>query len=76
MGTPTAVLSEFWRELREKSRVKINHPDLPTELRDAAGALIAPLWERATATAHAALLAAQARLQELEPAFAAAEAAR
>ncbi|MCG1054593.1 DNA-binding protein [Mycetohabitans sp. B5] len=115
MGTPTEVLAEFWRELREKSRVKLDHPDLPTELRDAAGTLIATLWERATATAHAALedmraevrverdaaaaevaaareaaahaermlethhaalLAAQARLQELEPALAAAEAAR
>jgi DNA repair exonuclease SbcCD ATPase subunit len=55
MGTPTAVLSEFWHELREKSRVKIDHPDLPAELRDAAGTLIATLWERAAATAHAAL---------------------
>ncbi|MEJ2768311.1 DNA-binding protein [Mycetohabitans sp. B46] len=115
MGTPTEVLAEFWRELREKSRVKLDHPDLPTELRDAAGTLIATLWERAAAAAHAALeevraevrlerdaaaaevaaareaaahaertlethhaalLTAQARLQELEPALAAAEAAR
>jgi hypothetical protein len=55
MGTPTEVLAEFWRELREKSRVKLDHPDLPTELRDAAGTLLATLWERAAATAHAVL---------------------
>ncbi|WP_431311384.1 hypothetical protein [Paraburkholderia aromaticivorans] len=27
MGTPTAVLGEFWTELREKSRVRIDHPE-------------------------------------------------
>jgi len=55
MGTPTAVLSEFWAELREKSRVRIEHPDLPVEVRDAAGELVATLWSRATAAANAAL---------------------
>ncbi|MFM0150974.1 DNA-binding protein, partial [Paraburkholderia sp. RL18-085-BIA-A] len=32
MSTPTAVLGEFWTELREKSRVRIDHPDLPADL--------------------------------------------
>jgi chromosome segregation ATPase len=55
MGTPTQVLSEFWTELREKSRVRIEHPDLPADLGAAAGELVAVLWTRATASASAAL---------------------
>ena len=51
MGTPTAVLGEFWTELREKSRVRIEHPDLPADLGAAAGELVATLWMRATASA-------------------------
>jgi chromosome segregation ATPase len=55
MGTPTAVLGEFWAELREKSRVRIDHPDLPADLGAAAGELVATLWTRATVSAGAAL---------------------
>lgn len=55
MGTPTAVLGEFWAELREKSRVRIEHPDLPADLGAAAGELVATLWARATASAATAL---------------------
>jgi chromosome segregation ATPase len=55
MGIPTAVLSEFWAQLREKSRVRIERPDLPPELQAAAGDLVAALWDRSTAAANAAL---------------------
>src|ERR1700754_2645728 len=55
MSTPTAVLGEFWADLREKSRVRIDHPDLPADLGAAAGELVANLWTRATASAGAAL---------------------
>ncbi|HEX7913654.1 MAG TPA: DNA-binding protein [Paraburkholderia sp.] len=55
MGTPTAVLGEFWAELREKSRVRIDHPDLPADLGAAAGELVAILWTRASASAESAL---------------------
>ncbi|CAE6955985.1 DNA-binding protein [Paraburkholderia domus] len=55
MGTPAAVLGEFWAELREKSRLRIEHPDLPADLSTAAGELVAILWTRATASAQAAL---------------------
>lgn len=55
MGTPTQVLGEFWTELREKSRVRIEHPDLPVDLSAAAGELVATLWTRATASAATAL---------------------
>ncbi|CAB3741564.1 Chromosome partition protein Smc [Paraburkholderia phenoliruptrix] len=63
MGTPTAVLGEFWTELREKSRVRIEHPDLPADLGAAAGELVATLWSRATASAEAALDALRAELE-------------
>ncbi|MPW21508.1 ATPase [Paraburkholderia sp. CNPSo 3157] len=63
MGTPAAVLGEFWAELREKSRVRIEHPDLPTDLRDAAGELVATLWTRATASAQAELDALRADVE-------------
>src|SRR6201996_2806171 len=55
MSTPTQVLGEFWTELREKSRVRIEHPDLPADLGAAAGELVATLWTRATAAADTAL---------------------
>ncbi|MFM0395015.1 DNA-binding protein [Paraburkholderia phytofirmans] len=55
MGTPTAVLVEFWKELREKSRVRIEHPDLPADLQAAAGELVATLWTRSSTAAHDAL---------------------
>ena len=55
MSTPTQVLGEFWVELREKSRVRIEHPDLPAELQAAAGELVATLWAKSTTSAQAAL---------------------
>jgi predicted nucleic acid-binding Zn-ribbon protein len=63
MGTPAAVLGEFWTELRDKSRVRIEHPDLPADLRDAAGELVAALWTRATASAQAELDALRAEVE-------------
>ena len=63
MGTPAAVLGEFWAELREKSRVRIEHPDLPSDLRDAAGGLVATLWTRATASAQSELNALRTEVE-------------
>lgn len=71
MGTPTAVLGEFWSDLREKSRVRIEHADLPEDLQGAAGELIGALWNRATAAAQASLAALR---DEVEAARRAAEA--
>ena len=52
MSTPTQVLGEFWIELREKSRVRLERPDLPPDLQAAAGDLVAALWDKSTAAAH------------------------
>jgi chromosome segregation ATPase len=62
MGTPTAVLAEFWAALREKSRVRVERPDLPPDLQAAAGDLVAALWEKSTAAAQAALEALRGEL--------------
>jgi predicted nucleic acid-binding Zn-ribbon protein len=63
MGTPTQVLSEFWTELREKSRVRIEHPDLPADLQVAAGELVATLWARSTVSANDALAALRVEVE-------------
>jgi hypothetical protein len=63
MGTPAAVLGEFWAELRDKSRVRIEHPDVPTDLGAAAGELVATLWTRATASAQAEFDALRAEVE-------------
>jgi chromosome segregation ATPase len=60
MSTPTQVLGEFWVELREKSRVRIEHPDLPADLQAVAGEMVAALWAKSTASAQAALEALRA----------------
>jgi chromosome segregation ATPase len=57
MSAPAEALSRFWATLRDKSRVRIEHPDLPEELRDAAGEAISALWQRAQALAGDSLAA-------------------
>lgn len=52
MSAPAEALARFWEELREKSRVRIEHPDLPDTLRAAAGELVGRLWNEAQAAAH------------------------
>jgi septal ring factor EnvC (AmiA/AmiB activator) len=44
MSTPAEVLTQFWGDLRERSRVRIDHPDLPEPLRERAGELVLELW--------------------------------
>ncbi len=55
MGTPADVLRVFWQELRERSRVRLDHPDLPMDLRTLGGELMAQLWTRAQTAASADL---------------------
>lgn len=52
MSAPAEALAKFWETLREKSRVRIEHPDLPEALRDAAGEMIGVLWQRSQASAQ------------------------
>lgn len=63
MSAPSEALSRFWEDLRQKSRVRIEHPDLPVELRDAAGEAIGALWQRAQSFAQETLAAARGEAQ-------------
>src|SRR5260370_36000221 len=42
MDAPAEALTRFWATLREKSRVRIEHPDLPPALQSATGELAPP----------------------------------
>ncbi|WP_051887942.1 DNA-binding protein [Caballeronia sordidicola] len=63
MSAPAEALTRFWATLREKSRVRIEHPDLPAELQSATGELAAALWTRAVDLAQDRLAAAQLETQ-------------
>lgn len=52
MSAPAEALAKFWGDLREKSRVRIEHPDLPDTLKLAAGELVAALWTQAQGAAQ------------------------
>lgn len=59
MSAPTEALNHFWKTLRERSRVTIEHSDLPGELRIAAGDLVAALWRSAQSKSQESLAAFQ-----------------
>lgn len=63
MSAPAEALTKFWNDLREKSRVRIEHPDLPDELKAVAGDLVASLWTRAQSAAHDGLSVFRAEAQ-------------
>lgn len=52
MSAPAEALSKFWLELRDKSRIRIEHPDLPDELKNAAGKFMGELWNQAQESAQ------------------------
>jgi chromosome segregation ATPase len=47
MSAPTEAVHEFWERLRERSRVTVEHADLPDVLKAAAGEMVATLWQSA-----------------------------
>lgn len=55
MSAPAEALAKFWENLREKSRIRIEHPDLPDALKTAAGDLVATLWSQAQEAAETTL---------------------
>lgn len=63
MSAPAEALAKFWEDLREKSRVRIEHPDLPDTLKAAAGDLVATIWIQAQAAAQEGLAAFRAEAQ-------------
>jgi len=65
MSAPAEALARFWSDLREKSRVRIEHPDLPDGLKAAAGELVASLWSQAQAGALEGIAVFRQEAQEL-----------
>jgi len=63
MGTPAEVLQGFWQELRGRTRVTIDHPDLPDALKEIAAGAVQTIWQAANeaATGELATLRAEAR---------------
>jgi hypothetical protein len=63
MGTPAEVLQAFWQELRGRTRVTIDHPDLPDALKDIAAGAVQTIWQAANeaATGELVTLRAEAR---------------
>jgi chromosome segregation ATPase len=68
MTTPADVLNQFWQDLRNKTRVKIDHPDLPDAMKQVAAEAVLSIWQAAseTATGELAVLRAEARHQTHE----------
>ncbi|WP_137939976.1 DNA-binding protein [Chitinivorax sp. B] len=64
MSAPAAALAQFWEDLREKSRVRIEHPDLPDALQATAGELLAALWREALSNANESLAMFRADMTE------------
>lgn len=52
MSAPTEALNHFWETLRERSRVSVEHADLPDELKTAAGEMVAAVWKTAQSMAR------------------------
>jgi len=65
MSAPAEALARFWSDLRDKSRVRIEHPDLPESLKAAGGELVASLWSQAQASAQEGLAVFRLEAQDL-----------
>lgn len=84
MSAPAEALVKFWADLREKSRVRLDNPDLPEDLKMAAGNLVGTLWTKAQGLAQESLATLRAESQtavveantEMNQAVAARDAAR
>lgn len=57
MSAPAEALRKFWEHLREKSRLRVEHPDLPDALKAATGDLVATIWAQAQGAAQQELAA-------------------
>lgn len=64
MSAPAEALRVFWDDLREKSRVRIEHPDLPDALKTAAGEMVATLWAQAQSAASQNLMSLRDQADE------------
>lgn len=65
MSTPAQAVSNFWNELRDKSRVTIEHPGLPENVRDVAGNAFSVIWNAALEAANQNLDSVKGEMDQL-----------
>ncbi|WP_425953212.1 DNA-binding protein [Ralstonia pseudosolanacearum] len=51
MGVPGEVLAKFWQELRERTRVRIEHPEMPEAIKQVAAEAVLNIWKAASGAA-------------------------
>jgi chromosome segregation ATPase len=60
MSAPAEALGKFWKDLREKSRILIKNPDVPEDLKNAAGEMVGAMWSKAQGLAQESLISLRA----------------
>jgi len=63
MSVPTEALSNFWKELREKSKTRIEQPDLPEDIGNMAGGMMAKIWSKAQLSAQESLATLRSEIE-------------
>lgn len=63
MATAASVLARFWQDLREHSRLRLEHPGVPEPLQEVAGELLGRLWTAAYDSAQLDLVQVREELQ-------------
>lgn len=63
MATAASVLARFWQDLREHSRLRLEHPGVPEPLREVAGDLLGRIWTVAYDSAQHDLVQVREELQ-------------
>ena len=71
MGTPAQALQQFWQDLRARSRVTIDHPDLPDSLKQVAADAVQTIWRAAGEAVLAELAATRQDIEAQEQVVAA-----
>lgn len=69
MSTPAQAVSNFWIELRDKSRVAIEHPGLPENVRDVASNAFSVIWNAALEAANQNLVSIKGEMDQLRSRF-------
>lgn len=64
MGTPAEVLQQFWQDLRGRTRVTIDHPDLPDAIKEVAAEAVKTIWQAANDAASNELSALRAEARD------------
>ena len=60
MSAPAEALRQFWAALREKSQVRMDHADIPDNLKNQVAQLVGQFWQEAQNEAKQSFLAFQA----------------